>query len=50
MFGQLMTQKIPEFILRNFEPAYMLMYRLGELGERDELAIQELEDCCESKS
>ena len=41
-----MTQQIPEFILHDFEPAYMQMYRRGELGERVELALQELEDCC----
>ena len=41
-----MTEQIPEFILHDFEPAYMQMYRRGELGERVELALQELEDCC----
>lgn len=41
-----MTERIPEFILRDFEPAYMQMHRRGELGERVELALQELEDCC----
>ena len=41
-----MTQQIPEFILHDFEPAYMQMYRRGELGERVEQALQELEDCC----
>ena len=41
-----MTQQIPEFILHDFEPAYMQMYRRGELGERVELALRELEDCC----
>ena len=41
-----MTEQIPEFILHDFEPAYMQMYRRGELGERVELALRELEDCC----
>ena len=41
-----MTQQIPEFILHDFEPAYMQMYRRGELGERVEQALRELEDCC----
>ena len=41
-----MTQQIPGFILHDFEPAYMQMYRRGELGERVELALRELEDCC----
>ena len=41
-----MKEQIPEFILHDFEPAYMQLYRRGELGERVELALRELEDCC----
>lgn len=36
----------PDFLLRNFEPAYLQVWRRGELGERVGLALRELEDCC----
>ena len=34
------------FILQNFEPAYLQTYQRGELQDRVELALKELEDCC----
>jgi putative pyruvate formate lyase activating enzyme len=40
--------RIPEpgFLLQEYEPAYMQLYRNGKLQERVELALKELEDCC----
>jgi putative pyruvate formate lyase activating enzyme len=35
-----------DFILRDFEPAYLQTWQRGELQDRVELALQELEDCC----
>ena len=35
-----------EFIIRDFEPAYMNLYRAGALQPRVEAALWELEDCC----
>ncbi|TDI75756.1 MAG: radical SAM protein, partial [Bacteroidetes bacterium] len=35
-----------DFVLQDFEPAYMQAYRRGQLQERAELALKELEDCC----
>ncbi len=36
----------PCFIIKDFDPAYMTLYRQGKLEERVEAAIAELEDCC----
>ena len=36
----------PEFVLGDFEPAYLQLYREGKLEERVEAALQELKDCC----
>ncbi len=36
----------PRFVIEDFEPAYMALYRRGELGARVEAALKELEDCC----
>lgn len=36
----------PDFILRDFEPAYMQTFHRGELQDRVQLALKELEDCC----
>ncbi len=47
MFANRQTVEInPDFVLQDFEPAYMQAYRHGELQERVELALKELEDCC----
>jgi len=47
MFANRQTVEInPDFVLQDFEPAYMQAYRRGELPERVELALKELEDCC----
>jgi len=35
-----------DFVLRDFEPAYLQAYRRGELQNRVALALKELEDCC----
>lgn len=35
-----------DFILQDFEPAYLQVYQRGELQERVRLALEELEDCC----
>jgi len=35
-----------EFLLRDYEPAYMELFRSGELRGRVALALRELEDCC----
>jgi len=35
-----------QFTLDNFEPAYLSLYRRGELGARIERALEELADCC----
>jgi len=40
------TTSNPDFVLRDFEPAYLQAYRRGELQDRVELALKELEDCC----
>lgn len=34
------------FLLGTFEPAYLSMYRQGELAARVDAALAELEDCC----
>ena len=39
-----MTEQMPEFILHDFEPAYLQMYRRGKLGERVERAFEEMND------
>ena len=36
----------PEFVIGDFEPAYLKLYRNGELQGRVEAALRELEDCC----
>ena len=36
----------PEFVLEDYEPTYLQASRRGELQERVELALKELEDCC----
>ena len=36
----------PEFLLEDFEPAYLALHRRGELPARVEAALEELEDCC----
>jgi putative pyruvate formate lyase activating enzyme len=36
----------PRFIVGDFEPAYLKLYRSGELGARVERARAELADCC----
>jgi putative pyruvate formate lyase activating enzyme len=36
----------PRFVIDDFEPAYLRVYRGGGLDERRRLAIAELEDCC----
>ena len=47
MFANRQTVDLnPDFVLQDFEPAYMQAYRRGELQERAELALKELEDCC----
>jgi len=35
-----------EFILQDFEPAYLKVFQRGKLQDRVELALKELEDCC----
>ncbi|MFQ5937446.1 MAG: radical SAM protein, partial [Acidiferrobacterales bacterium] len=34
------------FVVSDFEPAYMRLYRSGELANRVEGALEELADCC----
>ena len=36
----------PRFVIEDFEPAYLSLYRRGELGARVSSALKELEDCC----
>src|ERR687895_442658 len=36
----------PQFILDPFEPAYLSLYRLGEIQARVAAGLQELIDCC----
>ncbi|MBI2993653.1 MAG: radical SAM protein [Gammaproteobacteria bacterium] len=36
----------PEFLIRDFEPAYLALHRTGELLRRVEAGLRELEDCC----
>ena len=36
----------PRYLIEEFEPAYMDVYRRGELQSRAEAALKELEDCC----
>jgi putative pyruvate formate lyase activating enzyme len=36
----------PPFVLEPFEPAYLALYRSGELEARVAAGLQELEDCC----
>lgn len=36
----------PRFLLEPFEPAYLALYRSGELQRRVEAGLRELEDCC----
>ncbi len=40
------TTSNPDFVLRDFEPASLQAYRRGDLQDRVELALKELEDCC----
>ncbi len=35
-----------DFVLQDFEPAYLQVYQRGELQQRVGLALEELEDCC----
>ncbi len=39
-------QPDPRFVIDDFEPAYLGLYRRGELAARVEQALAELEDCC----
>jgi putative pyruvate formate lyase activating enzyme len=39
-------QQDSRFILEDFEPAYMGLYRQGQLAVRAKAALAELEDCC----
>ncbi|MGH8119243.1 MAG: radical SAM protein [Gammaproteobacteria bacterium] len=36
----------PEYVIREFEPAYLKLYRDSVLQRRVEAALRELEDCC----
>lgn len=36
----------PAFVLDPFEPAYLALYRCGQLEARVQAALRELEDCC----
>jgi putative pyruvate formate lyase activating enzyme len=36
----------PRFLLEPFEPAYLALYRTGEINERVAAGLHELEDCC----
>jgi len=36
----------PRFVLESFEPAYLKLFRSGEIYERVEAGLTELEDCC----
>jgi putative pyruvate formate lyase activating enzyme len=36
----------PRFLLNPFEPAYLALYRSGELDQRVAAGLRELEDCC----
>ena len=36
----------PRYLIANFEPAYLALYRRGELAVRVEAALAELQDCC----
>ncbi len=36
----------PEFLVEDFEPAYLRLHRLGLLSARAETALEELADCC----
>ena len=46
----LLAHRIPvpdrRFLLEDYEPAYLKLYRNGELEQRVEQALRELEDCC----
>ena len=42
----LMGEIEPRFVLEPFEPAYMALYRSGELERRVDAALDELADCC----
>ncbi len=47
MFAKLLSsQADSRFVIDNFEPAYLALYRRGELAARVERALGELEDCC----
>ena len=47
MFAVRMPSKPdPRFLVEDFEPAYMRLYREGGLQARVEAALAELEDCC----
>ena len=35
-----------DFIIEDFEPSYLALWRSGELQRRVEFALKELEDCC----
>ena len=34
------------FVIDEFEPAYLELYRRGQLADRVSAALRELEDCC----
>ena len=36
----------PRFVIDDFEPAYLRVFRAGGLDERRRRALAELEDCC----
>jgi putative pyruvate formate lyase activating enzyme len=36
----------PRFLMEDFEPAYMELYRQGALRSRVDAALKELEECC----
>lgn len=40
------TTPDPNFLVKEFEPAYLRFYRQGELDNRVDAALKELEDCC----
>lgn len=48
MFGSFLsgTQVDGRFVLDPFEPCYLPLFRSGELAQRLEPALRELEDCC----
>jgi putative pyruvate formate lyase activating enzyme len=36
----------PRFVVDPFEPAYLALYRAGEVAARVQAGLRELEDCC----